>query len=125
MRRTLASVPLLAACALLVVLAPAAHATSPSVPPVKVDDNPKCEDYGLTTITKFDPVESGTKSGITLTKHDTYYVKWTSTVAVDWVIVKGGPNANIYKYAVDASGDDWLRAPINPSNDKPYGLSHV
>ena len=127
MRWQLASVPLLAACALLIVLfaAPAAHSTYSSVTPVKVDGNPKCEDYGLTSITKFDPVQSGTKSGITLTKHDTYYVKWTSTVAVDWVIVKGGPNANIYKYAVDAFGDDWLHAPINPSTGKPYGLSHV
>ena len=127
MRWQLASVPLLAACALLIVLfaAPAAHSTYSSVTPVKVDGNPKCEDYGLTSITKFDPVQSGTKSGITLTKHDTYYVRWTSTVPVDWVIVKGGPNANIYKYAVDDFGDDWLHAPINPDNGKPYGLSHV
>ena len=125
MRRPLASVSLLAACALITVLvtATAAHGTDSSVPPVEVDGNPKCEDYGLTSITKFDPVNSGTKNGITLTKHHTYYVKWTSTVAVDWVIVKGGPNANIYKYATDAFGDDWLHAPMN--GDKPYGLSHV
>ena len=66
MRWQLASVPLLAAAALIVVLfaAPAAHSTDSSVPPVKVGGNPKCEDYGLTSITKFDPVESGTKSGI-------------------------------------------------------------
>jgi hypothetical protein len=118
--------PLVAACGLIALLAiaPAAHATNASVPPVKVDGNPKCADYGLTSITKFDPVDSGTKGGVTLTKHDTYYVKWTSTVAVDRVIVKGGPNANIYKYPVDTFGDDWLHAPIN-DNGKPYGLSHV
>jgi uncharacterized repeat protein (TIGR01451 family) len=118
MRRQLASVPLLAACALLIVLfaAPAAQGTdNASVTPVKVDGNPKCADYGLKTLT----------SGVTWSKHDTYYVKWTSTVAVDWVIVKGGPNANIYKYSVDAFGDDWLHAPINPENGKPYGISHV
>lgn len=127
MRWQFASVPLLAACAFLIVLfaAPAAHSTFSSVAPVKVDGNPKCDDYGLTSITKFDPVASGTKSGITQTLHDTYYVRWTSTVAVDWVIVKGGPNANIYKYAVDDFGDDWLHAPTNPENGKPYGLSHV
>jgi hypothetical protein len=90
---------------------------------VKVDGNPKCADYGLTAITKFDPVTSGKQGAVTLDKHDTYYVKWTSTVAVDWVIVKGGPNANIYKYAIDTFGDDWLHAPMNGS--KPYGLSHV
>src|SRR5215218_8277538 len=114
-----------AVCGLIALLAivPAAHATNASVPPVKVDGNPKCADYGLTAIAKFDPVNSGTKDGITLTKHDTYYVKWTSTVAVDRVIVKGGPNANIYKYPADTYGDDWLHAPMNGS--KPYGLSHV
>jgi hypothetical protein len=116
---------LAAVCGLiaLLLIAPAAHATNASVPPVKVDGNPKCADYGLTTVAKFDPVNSGTQNGVTLTKHDTYYVKWTSTVAIDWVIVKGGPNANIYKYATDKFGDDWLHAPMN--GRKPYGLSHV
>ena len=107
----------------LLLMASAAHATDASVPPVKVDGNPKCADYGLTAIAKFDPVNSGTKNGVTLTKHHTYYVDWTSTVPVDWVIVKGGPNANIYKYPADKFGDVWLRAPMNGS--KPYGLSHV
>jgi hypothetical protein len=117
--------PLAAVCGLIALLAvvPAAHATDSSVPPVTIDGNPKCADYGLTAITKFDPVNSGAHDGVTLTKHDTYYVKWTSTVPVDWVIVKGGPNANIYKYPVDTFGDDWLHAPMN--GDKPYGLSHV
>jgi hypothetical protein len=107
----------------LLVMASSAHATDASVPPVKVDGNPKCAGYGLTAIAKFDPVDAGTKNGVTLTTHDTYYVEWTSTVPVDWVIVKGGPNANIYKYPTDKLGDDWLHAPINGS--KPYGLSHV
>jgi plastocyanin len=119
--------PLAAAGGVLALffVAPAAHATDASVPPVKVEGNPKCADYGLTTVAKFDPVNSGTKNGVTLTKHDTYYVGWTSTVAIDWVIVKGGPNANIYKYATDTFDDDWLRAPTNGDNGKPYGLSHV
>jgi uncharacterized repeat protein (TIGR01451 family) len=127
MNTQLLRAPLIAALTLFAVLfvAPAAHATYPSVPPVKVDGNPKCEDFGLTAITKFDPVNSGVRDGITLTKHDIYYVKWTSTVPVDWVIVKGGPNANIYKYATDKFGDDWLSAPTNPETWKPYGLSHV
>jgi uncharacterized repeat protein (TIGR01451 family) len=119
--------PLIAALTVLAVLlvAPAAHATGPSVTPEVVLGNPKCADFGLTAITKFDPVNSGTKDGITLTKYDDLYFKWTSTVAVDWVIVKGGPNANVYKYPIDAFADDGLSAPINPANGKPYGLSHV
>ena len=125
MHKQVLRAPLAAACGFvaLLVMASAAHATNASVPPVKVDGNPKCADYGLSAITKFDPVNSGTEDGVTLTKHDTYYVKWTSTVAVDWVIVKGGPNANIYKYPADTFGDDWLHAPMNGT--KPYGLSHV
>jgi uncharacterized repeat protein (TIGR01451 family) len=119
--------PLIAALTVLAVLlvAPAAHATGPSVTPEVVLGNPKCADFGLTAITKFDPVNSGTKDGITLTKYDDLYFKWTSTVAVDWVIVKGGPNANVYKYPIDTFADDGLSAPINPANGKPYGLSHV
>jgi hypothetical protein len=117
--------PLAAVCGLMALLfmATAAHATEASVPPVTVDGNPKCADYGLTTVAKFDPVVSGTQNGVTLTKHDGEYFAWTSTVAIDWVIVKGGPNANIYKYPTDKFGDDWLHAPMN--GDKPYGLSHV
>jgi uncharacterized repeat protein (TIGR01451 family) len=117
MRTQLVRAPLFAVCALLIMVfaAPAAQATGPLVEPVKVDGNPKCADFGMTAIT----------SGVTVTKHDTYYFKWTSAIAVDWVIVKGGPNANIYKYPTDAFGDDWLHAPINPNTAKPYDISHV
>jgi hypothetical protein len=43
---------------------------------------------------------------------------------VDAVIVKGGPNANVYRYSEETS-DTNLRAPINESNGQPYGLSHI
>jgi hypothetical protein len=81
MKSQLLRAPLIAACTLLFVLlvAPAAQATDASVTPVTVEDNPKCADFGVTAITKFDPVESGTQDGITLTKHDGVYVRWTST----------------------------------------------
>jgi hypothetical protein len=125
LKHRVATASLVAVCGLLglLVSVPAAQATDASVSPDLVTNNPKCSDFGLTVIAKFDPVNSGTQGGVTLTKHDTYYVKWTSTVAVDWVIVKGGPDANIYKYPVDTFGDDWLHAPMN--GDRPYGLSHV
>src|SRR5690349_12755613 len=126
LKQRLRRAPLAAVCGLfaVLVLAPAAHATDAAVPPVKVDGNPKCEDYGMVAVAgKFDPVSSGTHGPVTLTKHDEFYVKWTSTIPVDWVIVKGGPNANIYKYPGGSLGDDWLHAPMNGS--KPYGLSHV
>jgi hypothetical protein len=118
--------PLVLMCGLLVVLvmAPAAQAAEDSsVAPVRIADNPKCSEMGLATVAYFGPVSSGTVGPVTLVKHDTYYVKWNSTVAVDVVIVKGGPDGNVYTYPYDAYGDDWLHAPMN--GDRPYGLSHV
>jgi len=42
------------------------------------------------------------------------------------VIAKGGPNGNVYDYRPGGSAhDDGLSTPINPSNGKPYGLSHI
>jgi hypothetical protein len=44
------------------------------------------------------------------------------------IIVKGGPNANVYSYCEECksgSGSVKLTAPINPKNGKPYGLSNI
>jgi hypothetical protein len=43
------------------------------------------------------------------------------------IIVKGGPNANVYTYTSEdnLSGDFGLTAPINPNNGRPYGLSNL
>jgi uncharacterized repeat protein (TIGR01451 family) len=42
------------------------------------------------------------------------------------VIVKGGSNANFYDYRPDGNeADTFLHAPVNPSNGKFYGLSHI
>jgi hypothetical protein len=48
---------------------------------------------------------------------------WSSNLGIDVVIVKGGPNANVYTYSPEASGDSLLHAPLN--GDKYYGISHV
>lgn len=50
---------------------------------------------------------------------------WTSTIGVDIVLVKGGPNANAYFYNPEATSDTGLTAPINPENSKPFAISHV
>jgi hypothetical protein len=41
------------------------------------------------------------------------------------VIMKGGPNANVYLYNPAVTADDDLVTPTNPNNDKAYGISHV
>src|SRR5215208_2085787 len=43
-----------------------------------------------------------------------------SGVVIDAVVVKGGPNANIYSPA----GAGTFTTPTNPNNGQPYGLSH-
>lgn len=84
-----------------------------------VSGNPSC-DGGL----KIEPVTSGTYDGITITVSGSSF-SFTSTDLVSSVIVKGGPNANIYTYLEPRTSDTGLIAPINPSNGKPYGLSHL
>ena len=58
---------------------------------------------------------------------DGTYVTWSSSVPVKIaVIVKGGPNASVYKYNDECTtGGTMLTAPINPNNGKPYGLSNI
>jgi hypothetical protein len=107
----------------LLLIAPAANAAS--VTPSFEAGNPSCADLGYTTLTKFDPPNSGTQAGITLTRTGGSSFSWTSTVAVDAVIVKGGPNANLYEYPADTFSDTGLVPPTNSSTGGPYGLSHV
>ena len=41
------------------------------------------------------------------------------------MIVKGGPDANVYSYPFDTFADNGLVPPMNPNNGSPYGLSHI
>jgi hypothetical protein len=42
------------------------------------------------------------------------------------ILIKGGPdNAVLYTYAPGTNLDSGLTAPTNPSNGKPYGVSHI
>jgi hypothetical protein len=88
--------------------APAAQATH--VVPVEVEATATCPD-GYTLITRFDPAYAYSKDGITQVRPDDWTLDWTSTVAVDIVIVKGGRNAYQYTYDADTFGDTGLVAP--------------
>ncbi len=102
-----------------------------SVEPVYVEGNPTCESLGYPYGVKFDYPEGSTGGTYTLGNGtvtwstDGTYVDWSSTIGVDAVIVKGGPNANVYYYNPESKEDEDLVSPTNPNNDKPYGLSHV
>jgi hypothetical protein len=106
-----------------------ASATSPTVS--KVDGNPRCSDVssGLHSI-KIDPVPQGNtnwgRGGLSGQMSVSGRVlDWTSNQPISVVIVKGGPNANIYRYNPAATGGQGLHAPVNPKNGQFYGLSHV
>jgi hypothetical protein len=106
--------------------------------PVYYEGNPTCEDLGFAR--GFKPQDDGgdydggsgtfTFPGDVLGNSvwidsDGTYVDWSSTIGIDAVIVKGGPNANSYVYDLsgEAYEDQGLAPPVN--KDMPYGLSHV
>lgn len=95
-------------------------ANATHVTPVLVSGNPSCE--GL----KIEPVESGEFGPINLTVTGSS-VSFTVDPGflVFEVIVKGGPNANVYTYPGGTTADTGLTAPINPNTGRPFGLSHI
>lgn len=106
-----------------------------SVTPTFVAGNPTCEDLGYSQGFKPNTPSENNPTGThtlpdgtnTITITTTGGVNWTSTIGIDAVIVKGGPNANVYVYdpPAESFGDTGLVAPTNPNNGQPYGLSHV
>ena len=119
---------LVATGALLLVPAAASAAT---VDPAHHEGNPSCSALGYAHGLKFDPPTAGSKSAggvsIDLSLGSGTFGKlvgWSSSAPVDAVIVKGGPNANVYAYSGGATGDSGLHTPFNGPS-KYYGLSHV
>ena len=55
---------------------------------------------------------------------DGKYVYWKSEYPIGAVIVKGGPQANVYYYKYPTKSDNCLAAPPNNSG-KPAGLSNI
>ena len=114
-------------------IANATH-TAQDVTHVTVAGNPSCS-VGTVHI-KVEPVVSGTYGKIAVVVTGSSF-SWAITdntatgLDANVVIVKGGPNAEVYSYPDAADGlnyfdwDSGLTAPINPNNGKPYGLSHI
>jgi uncharacterized repeat protein (TIGR01451 family) len=143
-------IPLVGALVLLlglfVVPASAAHvlpgppSTTLNEQPVGVHGNPDCNDVldasdflfahktgvptDATIPLSFDGL-SGTLT-IDVKPGSVFDFSFTGDFVAAGVIVKGGPNANFYDYTPDgAAADTDLHAPINPSNNKFFGLSHI
>jgi hypothetical protein len=100
-----------------------------SVTPTVEQGNPSCTDLGYAAGLNVDPPATGTFDEGTLTivvtRVDESFDWESVTSPVEAVIVTGGPNANVYAYDPPSMGDTELLAPINPENQKPYGLSHM
>jgi hypothetical protein len=68
---------------------------------------------------------AGSTDVITVVTSDGIYFDWNSTFLISAVIVKGGPNANVYSYASGAMAGAGLSAPINPRTAVPFELSAI
>ena len=116
----------MAAGALLIVGGLPGTAGATHVDPTQESGNVSCP--AGTTELKVEPVASGTftRGALTVTLVVTGNTfSFTSNIGVDVVIVKGGPNSNVYDYRPgESTGDTGLHAPANASG-QPAGLSHV
>ena len=129
---------LLASFFLMLALA-AATANATHIDPYPISGNPTCSDVGGQYEFKINDPYSGTFTGgnhpegaleVKITVYNTadgQVFDWEAlngTVFI--VVVKGGPNANMYDYRPGGeSSDTGLHSPLNEKNGKYYGLSHI
>ncbi len=129
------------AAALILASGPAGadHGGAPSgdgIAPDFVAGNPSC--VGLGYDFGFKPQPEPPPNGVypfpgdpantvTISNNNGTTFDWLSTLGVDAVIVKGGPNANLYVYDPPAEdfGDTGLHSPVNHNNNQPFGISHI
>jgi hypothetical protein len=131
-RRVAIVVAAMAGATGLFVALPASAETNDGEP---VEGNPGCADIapdGVTWIElKVQAPADGQFTDGTLTVNldvsstsDGQVFDWDSNIGVDAVIVKGGPDANVYVYNPESMGDTGLHAPENASG-MFAGLSHI
>ena len=128
--------------AVLVALALSASSAAAWAPPREMAGNPTCADIqGSQQWSEFtiEPVPSGTSvfpsgsppSGsfsVKIVVYDTTHGQvfdWAANTTVFAVIVKGGPNANVYTDSAGGTFDNAYHAPVNPNTGTFYGLSHI
>jgi hypothetical protein len=134
MKRVRIALALAAVMALSIAGASSAVTVAPNAnDSTRVGGNPGCPAGSTFYTLKLEDWQLGvgTFGAIDITAYDGKYVSWKinkdflSIYDADVVIVKGGPTAMLYFYDKWDDADTNLRAPINPNNGKPYGISHV
>src|SRR5215211_3156804 len=107
----------------------AGNTSGDGVVPELISGNPDCADLGYDFGFKPqpEPPPTGTYTDGTLTVDivsDGQYFDWTSNIAVDAVIVKGGSNADAFVYEPEDKNDTDLHAPL-ATNGQPRNISHI
>ena len=122
--------PLIAAGSLMTagaradVIEPQYYAGNPSC----ADLNPAWTELKIEGPTAGETIADDSTAKATITVNEaTDQFDWTATVGIDAVIVKGGDNANVYKYDPEAMSGSGLHAPLNGEEETPkfFGLSHI
>jgi hypothetical protein len=122
------AVKIVVALAALVLAGIATGASYRGYVPVVISGNPGCADVpnlSFTTQVRFStPVNGATAGGVHITV-DGNTLGWYTLgdILVKAVIVKGGPNANLYRYpAIDDYSDGTLLPPVNTKTGSVYSL---
>ena len=106
--------------------------SGPKVVPVTVSGNPKCEgEYSK-------KIDSPPKNGsfiindtgtVLFYNHNGKYLSWyvsPAAINITQVVVKGGPNANIYRYTEEpVYADCGLHSPDHPREGQIPDISHI
>jgi hypothetical protein len=129
MRRFLLQVVLIGAVFLAAATASSA-ATVRGITPYLASGYPSCTQIGARgtdSVTFTSPVNGASSGGITLLVDSSTTFGWyvdpgVRNVDVRAIIVKGGPNSNVYIYPGGDYSDGPIRAPTNPKNGKPYDV---
>ena len=129
MKRTLLLIALVGSVALAVVGA-SPGATVRGITPYVASGYPSCAQVGAagtSSVTFTRPVNGASSNGIYLlvdssTSFGWYVLPETQNVGVRTIIVKGGPNSNVYVYPGGDYSDGPITAPRNPKNGKLYDV---
>jgi hypothetical protein len=129
MKRTLLLIALVGSVALAVVGA-SPGATVRGITPYVVSGYPSCAQVGAVgtnSVTFTPPVNGASSNGIYLlvdssTSFGWYVLPEIQNVDVRTIIVKGGPNSNVYVYPGGDYSDGPITAPRNPKNGKLYDV---
>lgn len=91
----------------------------------KIEGNSAADYTGTFTFTGGNGILTGgaledQSNSVTLSSSDGIHLDWSATLGIDAVIMKGGPNSNIYNYDPEDTEDTGLATP-----QESFGLSHV